>query len=66
MTRTIVIWFCWVAAVLFFAWASYWAPGDSGDATAPEIFLALLGVIHLLGGAALTTMSLGDEADWLK
>jgi len=68
MKRTFVIWFCWVAAVVFFAWCSFWAPdADINDKapTAPEFFLFLLGMVHMIGGAVLTAISLGDQADWL-
>lgn len=67
MTRTITIWACWIVGVLFFAWASYWAPGGgrAGELSAPEFFLSLLALVHLVVGAVLTCMSLGEQADWL-
>lgn len=68
MTRTLIIWFCWVASAIFFAWCAFWAPTDATKlfGTAPEFFLFVLGMSHLIGGAILTFMSLGDEADWLE
>lgn len=63
--KTIVIWLMWVMAVIFFAWSAYWAPEpDSGPVTAPEFFLFVLGIAHLIGGIALIITSFADDNDW--
>jgi len=62
--KTVTIWFMWIMAALFFAWAAYWAPTGSDGPTAPEAFLVLLGIAHLVAGAALIVGNFAEDNDW--
>jgi len=63
--KTLLIWAIWIMATLFFAWSVYWAPTPTGECcTAPELFLSLLGITHLVGGVVLTVVSLAEDNHW--
>lgn len=49
------VWVCWVVSTLFFAYVTYGAPADVGsmNPTAPEFFLFVLGLCHLVAGIVL-------------
>ncbi len=61
--RSIIVWFCWVVAVMFFASATYLAPGIAGDGrlTALEFFLFDLGLIHMVAGVGLLAHTFEQE-----
>ncbi len=64
--RALVVWVLWVAAALFFAYATYYAPsGQAGSLpTAPELFFFVLGCAHIFfGGLLLVDTFIKDNPD---
>lgn len=64
-SKLLIVWFCWIVAVVLFAFATFLAPDDgiADQLTAPEFFLCALAACHLIGGAVLLVVTFMGEQD---